>query len=86
MKDGKYRRFFPVGMRLPEGTYPTKMERIILGIVEERPGITQKEIANELRITQPTVSYHINRLKELGRIRTERHGITLRHYLVYPEI
>jgi uncharacterized repeat protein (TIGR01451 family) len=81
VKDGKYRRFFPVGMRVPDKAYPTKIEILIINIVKESPGITQKEIAGHLKMTQPTVSYHINKLKESGKVRTEKHGMSLRHFI-----
>ncbi|MFQ5883778.1 MAG: winged helix-turn-helix transcriptional regulator [Thermoplasmata archaeon] len=85
IKDGKYRRFFPTGMRIPERAYPTRIEQMILDIVKGTPGITQKDIASQLRMSQPTVSYHINKLKKSDRIRTEKHGMSLRHYLTDSE-
>ncbi len=82
IKDGKYRRFFPIGMRVPERAFPTKIEIMILELVRESPGISQKEIAAHLGMSQPTVSYHINKLKKSQRLRTEKHGMTLRHYIM----
>lgn len=81
IRDGKYRRFFPVGTKIIKRAYPTKIERLILEIVEENPGITQKEIAKQLGISQPTVSYHITKLRKAKRLRTEKHGMSLKHYL-----
>lgn len=82
VKDGKYRRFFPVGMRVADEVFPTKIEKIILDIVRETPGITQKEIAGHLGMSQPTVSYHIGKLRDSQRIRTEKHGMSLRHFII----
>jgi uncharacterized repeat protein (TIGR01451 family) len=82
VKDGKYRRFFPVGMMLSDKAYPTTIEKRILDAIREKPGIIQKNIAIQLGLCQSTVNYHISKLKKLERIRTEKNGISLRHYIV----
>lgn len=81
VKDGKYRRFFPIGMRIADRAFPTKIEKLILDIVKETPGVTQKDIASQLGISQPTISYHITKLRKAKRLRTEKHGMSLRHFL-----
>ena len=81
VKDGKYRRFFPMGMRIADRAFPTKIEKLILDIVKETPGVTQKDIASQLGISQPTISYHITKLRKAKRLRTEKHGMSLRHFL-----
>jgi uncharacterized repeat protein (TIGR01451 family) len=81
VKDGKFRRFFPTGMRISENAYPTKIEKLILDIIAETPGITQKDIGTQLGMSQPTVSYHITKLRKAKRLHTEKHGMSLRHYL-----
>ncbi len=85
IKDGKFRRFFPIGMKVTDDAYPTKIERLILEIVKETPGITQKDIAKQLGMSQPTASYHLTKLKNSNAIRTEREGISVRHYLEESE-
>ena len=81
VKDGKYRRFFPMGMRIADRAFPTKIEKLILDIVEETPGVTQKDIASQLGMSQPTISYHITKLRKAKRLRTEKHGMSMRHFL-----
>ena len=81
VKDGKYRRFFPMGMRIADRAFPTKIEKLILDIVKETPGVTQKDIASQLGISQPTISYHITKLRKAKRLRTEKHGMSMRHFL-----
>jgi predicted transcriptional regulator len=81
VKDGKFRRFFPMGMRISENAYPTKIEMLILDIIRETPGITQKDIGNQLGMSQPTVSYHIAKLKKGKRLRAKKHGMSMRLYL-----
>ncbi len=81
IRDGKYRRFFPVGAKVSEGAYPTKIEKLILDILEETPGRTQKEIARRLGVSQPAVSYHVRKLEKLNMIRSKKHRISLRYYV-----
>jgi uncharacterized repeat protein (TIGR01451 family) len=81
VKDGKYRRFFPMGMRIADRAFPTKIEKLILDIVKETPGVTQKDIASQLGISQPTISYHIAKLRKAKRLRIEKHGMSMRHFL-----
>lgn len=81
VRDGKYRRFFPVGARVSEGAFPTKIEKLILEILEETPGRTQKEIARRLGVSQPAVSYHVRKLEKLDMIIAKKHRIALRYYV-----
>jgi predicted transcriptional regulator len=83
-KDGKYRRFFPAGMKITEKAYLTKIEKLIMSIVRETPGITRKDIAGRLGMSRPAVSYHINKLKKSRKIRTEKRGMSLKHYVRKP--
>ncbi len=81
IKDGKYRRFFPAGARISEGAQPTKIERLILDILTETPGRTQRDIATRLGVSQPAVSYHVNKLLKLNKVRTEKRKMNLRYYV-----
>jgi len=83
VKDGKFRRFFPSEMKIPNnGELPTKVQRLILEIVLETPAISQKEISRILGLSQSTVSYHLDRLKELSLVRAERQGMQLCYYVL----
>ena len=83
VKDGKFRRFFPAEMKIPlNGELPTKVQRLVLEIVLETPAISQKEIAKLLGLSQSTISYHLDRLKELGLVRAEREGMQLCYYVL----
>ncbi|MCK4442969.1 MAG: winged helix-turn-helix transcriptional regulator, partial [Thermoplasmata archaeon] len=81
---GKYRRFFPVGMMVSKKAYPTELEREILDVVKERPGINQKTIAKKVGKSKSTVNYHIDKLRKSNKIRTEKNGLSLKHYVVEP--
>ncbi|MEE9116233.1 MAG: winged helix-turn-helix transcriptional regulator [Thermoplasmata archaeon] len=79
---GKYRRFFPVGMMVSSKAYPTELEREILGMVKERPGINQMTIAKKVGRSKSTVNYHIDILRRTNKIRTEKNGLSLGHYII----
>ena len=53
---------------------PNDVQRTILDVIRQSPGITQKEIATRLSLTPPTVNYHIAALNERNLIDVVRHG------------
>ena len=73
---GLYRRFYPMHYRIPdqEVFQPNDVQRTILDVIRQSPGITQKEIATRLSLTPPTVNYHIALLNERNLIHVVRHG------------
>jgi uncharacterized repeat protein (TIGR01451 family) len=79
---GKYRRFFPIGMMVSRKAYPTELEQEILDVVKNRPGINQKTIAKKVGRSKSTVNYHIDILRRTDKIRTEKNGLSLRHYII----
>ncbi len=81
---GKYRRFFPMGMMVSKKAYPTELEQEILEVVRDRPGINQKTIAKKVGKSKSTVNYHIDKLRKSNKIRTEKNGLSLKHYVVEP--
>jgi len=81
VKDGKFRRFYPAEMRVPEGGEPTKIQRVILDLIRTNPGITARDAAGLLGLTSSTVSYHLEKLEELSRVEYRREGITKRLYV-----
>jgi predicted transcriptional regulator len=69
--DGMYKRFYPFGYRIPDVTL-SNTERRIIAIIGDNPGITQKAISDEMKITQPAVAYHIKKLKKKGIVESSR--------------
>ncbi|MCI6839343.1 MAG: winged helix-turn-helix transcriptional regulator [Prevotella sp.] len=47
---------------------PTKTTETIIDSIRNNPKITTKEIAAVCRITEDCVSYHIKKLKQMGKI------------------
>ena len=73
---GLYRRFYPMHMKIPEEGFftPNEIQKTIVDLIRTTPAITQKEIAERLGLTPPTVNYHVGILSEHGAIRVERAG------------
>jgi DNA-binding MarR family transcriptional regulator len=71
MRDGIYRRFYPVNTKVPRVNgfgIKSVQGQIIMQLIQH-PGLTQREISNALGISQQSVSYHLNILMETGHIR-----------------
>lgn len=81
-RDGVYRRFYPIDMRVPSGGWGLKESQLmIIEKIRETPGISQRDIASFLGISSSTVSYHMEELLRTGLVIKERQGMRLRYYL-----
>jgi hypothetical protein len=83
---GLYRRFYPMSMKIPEDGFftPNEIQKTIVDLIRATPGITQKEIAERLGLTPPTVNYHVGILSEHRAIRVERAGRKTHCFVVEP--
>ena len=57
----------------------TDIEHILLTNIRRSPDITQRELAQEVGVSQPAISYHITRMTELGVVHVERQGLHRRY-------
>ncbi|MCK4454887.1 MAG: VCBS repeat-containing protein [Thermoplasmata archaeon] len=75
-KFGLYRRFYPKHMRIPEDGdfHMNNIRSNIVDVIDRNPGISQKEIAQAMNVTPPTVNYHIGILASAKMIRVVREG------------
>jgi predicted transcriptional regulator len=82
-RDGMYKRFYPKNMEVPAKPKMrlSPVQQNIFDVIKISPKITQKDIAEALKISQQVVSYHVNQLIELGVLRSERVGNTLTYYI-----
>jgi predicted transcriptional regulator len=55
--------------------------RTILELLERRPGVHQGEMAGILRVTAPTIIWHIRKLSRDGLVQEKRQGKTIRYTL-----
>lgn len=83
--DGRFKRFADSSHHLAK-TQPklTDIELILLQTLRDRPSLTQDQLARELGVSQPAVSYHIKKLAEKGFLRVVREGIR-KHYFANLE-
>lgn len=81
---GLYRRFYPWAMRVPEDGYfqLNEIQKNILDLCRHQPGVSQKEISASLRLTPPTINYHIAILAEHGYISVVRRGRKTHVYVI----
>ena len=81
VRDGRYKRFYPSGMKVPEEVFRlNKIQEIILGIIVDRPGISQKDLADMVGLSRSTINYHIGVMSNAGFVRVERKGRYTRCY------
>ena len=53
----------------------------IIELVRNSPGITRKEIAGEINLSGPSITWHMERLENSGLIEVVRAGRTTRYYI-----
>lgn len=85
--DGRRKRFFPVGQHGPgrrESVAALKNARtkIVFEMLVESPGLMRKELASRVRISVPSMLWHLERLEAAGLIRSEPMGRRIRYYPV----
>jgi len=74
-RDGLYKRFYPRDYHIDEDAIElTTLQRDIYFLAKTRPGISQKDLADELNVSERVVSYHIHMMQEARLIRVERTG------------
>jgi len=88
-KVGRRRYIFPAGFEDEAQrllmAISTETRRKILLLLMEGPK-SQGEIAGKLRVSQPTVSYHMRELEKLGVVKAERTGKSVVYTINYdPE-
>ena len=81
---GLYRRFYPWAMRVPEDGYfrMNEIQKSILALCRNQPGVSQKELAASLNLTPPTINYHIAILAEHGHVSVIRRGRKTQIYVL----
>ena len=87
MSDGRYKRFYPAGMKIPDepSRRLNRIQEIILKLIGENPGISQKEIAEEIGLSSATINYHVNVMIKGDFIRKEKVGRTTHCYVIEEE-
>ena len=80
--DGRFKRFYPAGMRLAD--VPVRLNRLQAAIFEtlgERDGLSKSQLALALEASFPTIHRHVGRMAQMGVLRLERRGLSVRCYI-----
>ena len=80
-RDGMYKRFYPIGMKVNHKKKSHSIQELILQQIAKNPRSSQKEIARNLGVDRSTVNYHINMMVGAGIIRSDKLGRTKRYYI-----
>lgn len=82
-RDGSYRRYYPVGRKLVGTVYDLNpVQKKIMESVAITPGMSQKEVAAKVGISQPTAHYHLTALRNARLVELRREGKTQRVFIV----
>jgi predicted transcriptional regulator len=72
--EGMFKRYFPTGAHLD----PNRMEKgnreSIMQVLRRYPGISQSDLRSIVGIPKQTLSYHLKKLREEGRLKNESSG------------
>jgi ATP-dependent DNA helicase RecG len=80
-RDGMQRRFYTSTAKVPptHNQTPEELRERAISIIHQRPGISQKEISEEMAVNRDTIGYHLRELVKNGDLKTSRDG----KYVVY---
>jgi predicted transcriptional regulator len=76
VRDGRLRRFYSVNVKVPQDRKltPKQLSSRISSLVAGRPGISQKQVIEELGLPRRTVGYHLRELVSSGELHASRKG------------
>jgi len=71
--DGIFKRFYPADMKLPTTQRNiSSFQEVILTIVKNNQGLSQKDIAKRIGASSQVINYHVKILEDSGLIRVDR--------------
>ena len=82
VRDGRLKRFYSTDAKIPNGRMrktPEEVRGVLIDLVRERPGISQKELIRELGLDRETVGYHVRTLVKEDQIKALKKG----RYTIY---
>lgn len=90
IKSGGRRCYFEPGQidaskKATVATLRSRAAEAFFAAVQERPGLTQKEMAARLGVSHPAVWYQARKLEEAGIIRSRRQGGSVRYFVAQPD-
>jgi DNA-binding MarR family transcriptional regulator len=86
-RDGMFRRFYPVGVAIPqkEIDHLSWFQIRIFNFIRMNPGTTPKNIADEVGKSKQVVNYHLNLMRNAALVRDEVQGKYTQLYVIYKK-
>lgn len=83
-RDGVFKRFYPSEVQIPrnKGIRLSDLQIHMLTLIRSDGGPSQQEIADQLGVSQQTVSYNLRHLNREGLVRMEKEGRMKRYFSV----
>ncbi len=81
VRDGKLKRYYPARVKIPKDMRlsPEELREEMLRIITAHPGISQRELIEEMGLTRDTIGYHLRELVKEDELVASRKG----KYTVY---
>jgi len=83
--DGRFRRFYPIGMKVEESIEMDTFQLRILNLISDNPGISQKEICQALGARKQMVNLNVRAMFHEGLIDVVKEGRQTHCYLIAPD-
>lgn len=85
-KRGRLRCYYPRGETPDDLLEPpvSAGQEQIMELIRDHPGISQKRLAHSLGVTGAAIKYHVDGLIQRGKVRRERHGLSVSYFLIKP--
>lgn len=80
-RDGMYKRFYPVGVKIPKRRRLSSFQESIVKTVRDKPALSQKDLAELLGVSNQVINYHVKQLEGADIIRLERDGRSSKIFL-----
>ncbi len=82
-RDGRYRRFYPIGARVPikDPRYLTDVQMDIVDVIMDNPGLSQAEVGRRIGKNRRVVNYHVNLLADTGIVVMKKSGVRTKLYV-----
>jgi len=77
---GQYKRYFANGFKPVAETLLNEPQKAVYDQIMANPGIGPRDIASALELSRRNVYYHLETLRDMGLIRSEKNGKTLHLY------
>ena len=72
VRDGMYKRFYPVGVKIPRRKRLSPFQAAIVRAVRANPDVSQKRMAELLGVSNQVVNYNVKLLEDAGILKVDR--------------